>query len=393
MEIIAAKRITSLPEYAFKVIDEKAEALRKAGADPIDFGVGDPTTATPDVVRNACRSAIDARATAGYPSYIGAKEFREAVAAWTKRRFGVHLDPALQVSSTIGSKEGIFNFPKAFVDPGDLVLVPSPGYPPYSRGTWFAGGKTYFYPLEEKNGFLPDLDAIPKDVAGAAKIMWINYPNSPSGVCPGLDFFERTWEWTRANNIILASDEAYSEIYFGDEPPPTALQVSDDGVVVFNSLSKRSAMTGYRVGWAAGDRRIVEIFKKTKTNIDSGTPTFVQDAAIAALGDEKHVEAMREEYRQKRDILAGGLVAAGLPRCIPQGTLYLWQRVPQGMSSVEFSERLMSARTAIVTTPGSLISETTSGGANPGEGYVRFALVPTVERVREAARRLAEIKL
>jgi LL-diaminopimelate aminotransferase len=389
----AADRIDALPEYAFKVVDDCVERLRAQGITPIDFGVGDPTCPTPALVREACQRSIDARATAGYPSYAGALEFRRAVAAWTERRFGVGVDPIDEVSSTIGSKEGIFNFHEAFVNPGDVVLIPSPGYPPYARGTAFAEGRTFFYPLVRESGFLPDLDAIPDEIAEAAKVLWVNYPNSPAGVCPGLDFYEKVLAWCRSREIILASDEAYSEYYYGDTPPPTALQAGKEGVIVFNSLSKRSAMTTYRIGWVAGDPELVAIFRKMKTNIDSGTPTFVQDAAVAALSDESHVAEMREAYRKKRDILIGALTAAGLEDCSPEGTIYIWQRAPVGMRSLAFAEKLMAPEVAVVTVPGSLISEVTDGGLNPGEGYVRFSLTAPMADVEEAAKRISNLKL
>ncbi len=386
-----ATRITTLPEYAFKVVDDSVEALRSQGVTPIDFGVGDPTVPTPALIREACKAALDERATAGYPSYIGDIKFREAVSSWTKGRFGVTVDPALEVSSTIGSKEGIFNFHEAFVDPGDVVIIPSPGYPPYARGTRFAEGRPYFYPLRKENGFLPDLDAIPDDVAKAAKVLWINYPNSPAGVCPGLDFYEKVVAWCRDRDIILASDEAYSEYYYDREPPPTALQAGREGVIAFNSLSKRSAMTTYRIGWVAGDPELVGAFRKMKTNVDSGTPTFIQDAAVAALGDEAHVAEMRKDYQTKRDLLVGALKGAGLEDCTPEGTIYIWQRSPAGMSSLEFAKRLMVPEVAVVTVPGALISEETADGSNPGEGYVRFSLTAPMADVEEAARRIAKI--
>jgi LL-diaminopimelate aminotransferase len=392
MEIKAAQRIASLPIYAFKLIHDKVAELASQGVRAIDFGVGDPATPTPRLIREALKVAADRRATAGYPSYIGSEPFREAVASWSKQRFGLELDPGKEVSSTLGSKEGIFNFPEAFVDPGELVLVPSPGYPPYSRGTWFAQGKTYPYPLDPTNGFLPDLEAIPGDVARAARIIWVNYPNSPSGVCPPLEFFQQLYAWTQKHDIILASDEAYSEFYYGSEPPPSALQAGRDGVVVFNSLSKRSAMTCYRVGWVAGDPRIIELFRKMKTNIDSGTPTFVQDAAVAALADEQHVAAMREEYRAKRDILVQALVAAGLKECRPEGTIYIWQRAPGQMTSFELADALVQPDIALVTTPGNLVAEPLSNGRNPGEGYVRFALTPPLEQVKLAAQRISGLR-
>ncbi len=391
MEIKRANRICELPAYAFKIMDDRVGDLKAKGIAPIDFGVGDPVVPTPELIRRACQRAVDARATSGYPSYIGAPEFRETVAAWSKKRYGVDLSPVAEISSTVGSKEGIFNFHNAFVDAGDIVLVPSPGYPPYSRGTWCADGQTWFYPLDEQSGFLPDLDAIPGEVADKAVIIWVNYPNSPSGVCPGRDFYERLYAWTSKHGIILASDEAYSEYYYGDTPPPTALEAGRDGVVVFNSLSKRSAMTCYRVGWVSGDERIIEAFRKMKTNIDSGTVTFIQDAAIAALRDETHVNEMREEYRKKRDILSDALVSIGLPKCLPEGAIYIWQKVPEGMTSLEFATRLTAPEVAIVAMPGSLLAETVGDDRNPGEGYARFALTPTMEDVELAAERLSKI--
>ncbi len=393
MEIKTAKRIQELPPYAFKLIFDRVAELKSMGIDPIDFGVGDPSTPTPRLVREACKKAIDGRKDAGYPAYIGTGEFRRAIGVWSERRFGVALDPDTEITSTIGAKEGISNFPKAFIDSGDVVLIPSPGYPPYSRGTLFADGTPWFYPLDEKNGFLPDVDSIPDDVVDRARLMWVNYPNAPSGVCPGLEFYQKLLEWTRARDIILASDEPYSEFYFGEDPPPTALQAGREGVVVFNSLSKRSAMTCYRVGWLAGDPRIIEIFRKMKTNVDSGTPTFIQDAAVAALEDEEHVRAMRDEYRKKRDILVRCFDAAGLANCSPSGTIYIWQRVPEGMDSVAFASLLMKPETAIVATPGSLISETVAGGYNPGENYVRFSLTPTIKEVETAAERIGKLNL
>lgn len=393
MQIKPARRIESLPVYAFAAVQEKVAELKAKGIAPTDFGVGDPAIPTPDLIREATKKALDTRAASGYPSYIGAAEFRKTVADWSKKRFGIDLDPATEVSSTIGSKEGIFNFHEAFVDPGDYVIVPSPGYPPYSRGTWFAEGKTWFYPLVEENGFLPQLDKIPDEIACKAKVIWINYPNSPSGVCPGLDFYQKVYAWAQERDIILASDEAYSEFYFGDEAPPTALQAGRDGVIVFNSLSKRSAMTCYRIGWIAGDARIVGLFRKMKTNVDSGTPTFIQDSAIAAFGDETHVTEMLAEYRVKRDIMIDALSSLGLPTRTPEGTLYIWQRVPEGMTSVQFATRLMDPEIAVVATPGSAIAEVTADGLNPGEGYVRFALTPTVEDVKAAAERIRKIKL
>jgi LL-diaminopimelate aminotransferase len=385
-EIRPSRRLASISPYAFAEVDKLVANLRAQGITPIDFGVGDPTTPTPDHIRQATQKAIDIRKSAGYPSYIGSKEFRTTVSEWMKKRFDVSLDPDIEISSTIGSKEGVFNFHEAFIDPGDYVIIPTPGYPPYARGTLFAEGRPYFVPLLPENRFLPDLNAIPEEVCKKAKLIWINYPNNPCAVGAPLSFLEEVVAFGQKYNIIVASDEAYTEMYFND-PPHSILQVTKEGVVAFQSLSKRSAMTCYRIGWVAGDRRIIEIFKKVKTNIDSGTATFIQDGAIAALKDEEHVRKMREEYRKKRDILVKALTSIGLPDCTPEATLYLWQRVPKGMTSVDFAKKLLDPKIAIVVTPGAWISDKTESGLNPGEGYVRFALVPSIEKTQEAAER------
>ena len=392
MAILASRRVRSIGGYAFDEVDKEVSRLRAAGITPTDFGVGDPTVPTPKLIREACQRGIDARATSGYPSYVGAAEYRAAIAAWYERRFGVSLDPATEITSTIGAKEAVFHVAEGFVDPGDVVIAPSPGYPPYTRGTLFAEGTLWYYPLLSENGFLPNFAKIPAEVAKAAKIFWLNYPQNPTGACAPARVFEEAVRFCRDHDILLASDEAYTEIFF-EEAPHSALQFGREGVVIFHSLSKRSAMTGYRVGFVAGDKDAVAVFKKVKTNIDSGTPTFIQDAAIAALSDETHVAQMRDEYRQKRDILCDALTSIGLPRCAPAGTLYVWQRVPQGMTSVAFAKRLLAPETALVTTPGSWISDVCDGGLNPGEGYVRFALVPSLEETQAAAAKIRALKL
>ena len=388
----AAKRLTAIGAYAFEEVDKKVDELKSRGIQPIDFGVGDPTSPTPPFVRRAAAEALEARRSSGYPSYVGSLEFRRAISAWAARRHGVNLDPATEISSTIGSKEAVFNFHEGVVDPGDIVLCPSPGYPPYTRGTLFAEGLPYQLPLRKQNGFRVDFASVPEEVARRAKVLWLNYPNSPSGAVVDEAFYREALAFARPRGIIVASDEAYSEIYFG-QPPLSCLNVAKEGVLVFQSMSKRSAMTGYRVGWVMGDPELVAIFRKTKTNIDSGTPTFLQDAAVAAMGDEEHVEGFRREYRAKRDILCAALVKAGLEDCTPPSTLYVWQRVPKGMSCVQFATFLLQEKLAIVTTPGSWIAEPTAAGENPGEGYVRFALVPSVEDTRLAAERLAALRL
>ncbi len=386
-------RLANLGGYAFAEVDEKVTELRAAGIEPIDFGVGDPTDPTPEVVRSAAKEAIDRRATAGYPSYIGDAGYRSAVATWFEQRFGVSLDAGSEVSASVGSKEAVFNVHEALVDPGDVVLCPTPGYPPYSRGTLFAEGEPYYMPLTAANDYLVDFAAIPSDVADRAAMMWLNYPNSPSGALANEAFYAAAFEFADSHDLIIASDEAYSEIYFGDSAPLSILNVRKRGALVFNSLSKRSAMTTYRIGWVAGDPELVAHYRKVKTNVDSGTPTFVQDAAAAALADEEHVRGFREAYRGRRDALCAGLRNAGLDDCTPPATLYVWQRVPAGMSSVQFAERLLAPEVAVVTTPGPWISDELADGSNPGEGFVRFALVQPLEQTKLAAERIAALAL
>ena len=392
MKIEPSKRLQGIGSYAFAEVDKRVEQLTAKGITPIDFGVGDPTAPTPSLIRQAATKGLERRKSSGYPSYIGDREFREALARWVQRRYGLTVDPEQEISSTIGAKEAVFNFHEGICNPGDLVLCPSPGYPPYTRGTLFAEGVPYQLPIRKANGFLIDFAQIPAEVARKARLLWLNYPNSPSGVTVDESFYREALEFARSYDVIIASDEAYSEIYY-EAAPISILNVQREGVLVFNSLSKRSAMTGYRIGWVMGDRDLVAIFRKVKTNIDSGTPTFIQDASVAALSDEAHVEAFREEYRQKRDILCSALVSAGLEDCTPQATLYVWQKVPKGLSSLDFATLLLDEKIAVVTTPGSWIAEPTAEGENPGEGYVRFALVPSVQDTRLAAERIAGLRL
>ncbi|MBU0627743.1 MAG: aminotransferase class I/II-fold pyridoxal phosphate-dependent enzyme [Nanoarchaeota archaeon] len=391
MKIEASNRVKSIGSYAFADVDNEVAKLKKAGITPIDFGVGDPKCATPAPVRNYCKRAIDKRMSDGYPSYIGTSDFRETIAKWTKQRFNVSLDPAKDIASSIGAKEAVFNFHEGVVNPGDYVIMPNPGYPPYERGTLFAEGKSYLYPLVKENNFLPDLEKIPADVVKKAKLMWINYPSNPTGAMITKEKLKEVIDFGHDNNIIIGSDECYSEIYF-EEPPLSILELTREGVFAVQSLSKRSAMTTYRVGWLSGDPNVIDIFKKVKTNIDSGTPTFIQDAACAALLDEKHVEDFRKEYRKKRDMIVDALTSIGLDDCTPPATIYIWQKGPKGMSSVDFAKKLLEKDAAIVTTPGSWISKEVNG-VNPGEGYVRLALVPSVAECKEAAGKIRKLEL
>lgn len=388
MIIEPSKRLQNLPAYAFKEINDKVEALRASGVKAIDFGVGDPSEPTPDFVISALAEAGRKHATTGYPSYVGLKDFRQAAADYMKRRFGVAMDPETEISSNIGSKESIFNFPEGFINPGDIVICPSPGYPPMKTGTIFAEGVPYYVPLLEENGFLVDFENIPAEICEKAKIIWINYPNSPTGAVASREYYERLIAWAKKHEIIIAADEGcYIDIYF-EEPPISILEVGREGIVAFYSLSKRNNMTGYRAGFVAGDKAVIDVFKKLKTNIDSGTPNIIQEAAIAALRDDEHVAKMRELYKAKREVLLEALSSIGLTVRKAPATFYVWQKVDD---DIEFAKRLLSPEIGIVVTPGSLISDTCEGGVNPGKGYVRFALMPKMEEIEEAARRLKNL--
>jgi len=394
MEITYSNRINSLATYPFAILERKVKELRAEGVRVIDLGVGSPTAETPAIVRDAIKKSVDTRKNEGYPTYEGMPEFRKACAEWAGRRFGVELDPKTEVTSCLGTKEALFHFPEAFLNPGDLAIVPSPGYSPCVRGALFAEGRVHLAPLLPERGFLPDLSAIPADVARQAKFMWINYPNNPTAASAPAGFYEEIVEFGRKNDIIICSDEAYGDIYFDEgDRPGSILEVAKEGVIATFSLSKRSAMANYRVGFVAGDERVITGLRKVKTNTDSGMPTFIQDAAIAAYGDESHVAVMRDEYRAKRDVLQEGLKSAGLPECCPDATFYIWQKIPEGYASVEFAQKLLSPDIGVVAMPGEWLGDELEGGLNTGQGYVRLALVAPAEDIREAAGRIAGLKL
>lgn len=381
-----SSRLSLLPPYAFAEVEGMVAELKKRGIKPIDFGVGDPTDPTPKNILSAIKKGLDHHAASGYPSYIGMASFRTAIAKWMKKRFSVTLDPETEITSSIGSKEAIFHFPLGFVNPGDHVIIPSPGYPPYKTGTIFAGGIPYFYPLTAENDFYPDFTKIPPNVAKKAKILWLNYPGSPTGKCATDELYKKALRFAEKYNLIIASDECYSEMYF-EKKPHSILEYGRKNIVVFQSLSKRSCMTGHRIGWVCGDRDIIKIFRTVKTNIDSGTPNFIQEGAISALSDETHVARMNKNYREKRDILLSALKKMGLPIQIPSATFYIWQKVPRGETSISFAKKLLTDDIAIVTTPGEWISDECDG-INPGRDFIRFALVPSMQEVKLATKKL-----
>jgi LL-diaminopimelate aminotransferase len=388
MNITGSEKLNKLGGYAFDEVNKIVKKLKDEGIKPIDFGVGDPSAETPLFVRNAVKEALDLYARSGYPSYIGQSEYRKTIKKWMEKRFGVSLDSETEICSTIGSKEAVFHLPQALINPGDIVILPNPGYPPMKTGTIFAGGIPYFVSLKEENNFLLDYNKIPEDIADKAKIIWINYPNSPTGSCASKEYYEGLINWAHKHNIIIAADEGcYIDIYF-DKKPISILEVEKEGIITFYSLSKRNNMTGYRVGWVSGDKDIIEKFKKLKTNIDSGTPDFIQASAIAVLNDESHAEQMRNEYKEKRNIMLDAFKTARWNDCKSEATFYLWLKTPEGVDSVEFAKQLLSPELAIVVTPGAWISDIDLDGFNPGNNYVRFALVPPLEEVKEAVERI-----
>jgi LL-diaminopimelate aminotransferase len=357
------------------------------GVDIISLGIGDPDTPTFPHIIAALEAGAHRPANHRYPDYEGLPSFRRAAAAYMQQRFGVAADPDTEVVSLIGSKEGVANMAVAFVDPGDIVLCPDPGYPVYSVGTTFNGGVPYAMPLRAKNGFLPDLKAIPEDVARRAKLMWLNYPNNPTAAIAPPEFFAEVVAFATRYGIIVAHDNAYSEMYY-DEPPPSFLATpgARDVAIELHSLSKTYNMTGWRVGFAVGHREIVAGLGKVKTNVDSGVFQAVQEAGIAALsGDQAPVEGMRRLYRERRDLLLGALGSLGLEAEPVRGTFYVWTRVPAGYTSVELAAKFLQD-IGVVVTPG-------SGFGAAGEGYIRFSLTVPSERLTQAVERIRSLKL
>ena len=384
MAVELADRLKKLPPYLFAQLDEaKARQLAK-GVDVIDLGVGDPDLPTPKPIIERMKRAVENPQHHRYPSYEGMLSFREAVARWYRRRFGVDLDPATEVITLIGSKEGIGHIPLAFVNPGEVVLVSDPGYPVYGGATILAGGEPYNIPLEADRGFLPDLSAIPGDILARARLMFLNYPNNPTAAVAPLDFFREAVAFAREHSIILCHDAAYSEMYYG-EPPHSLLEVegAKEVAIEFHSLSKTFNMTGWRIGMAVGNPAVVQGLKKVKTNIDSGAFQAIQEAGMEALEGQHGVEEMRQIYRERRDVLVEGLRKAGFQVEAPLATFYVWFPVPHGSGSIDFATRALE-EAGVVITPG-------VGFGSHGEGYVRAALTVSKERLEEAAQRLAGI--
>jgi succinyldiaminopimelate transaminase len=366
--------LTSVGTYPFVRLEEAKRRVATRGVELIDFGVGDPRERTPPLIRAALLASVDE--TSKYPLAEGLPELREAIAAWVRRRFGVRLDPARQVIPTLGSKEAIFSLAQVVVDRDggrDLVAFTEPGYPVPERGARFAGADVLSLPLLEDGGFLPDLDAV-EEVADRLAILWLNYPNNPTGAVAPRGFLEQAAALARERDFVVAADEAYSELWF-EEPPASALQTGSlHNVIVFNTLSKRSSMTGYRSGFAAGDDVLIGALRAFRPTVGTTPQEFVQRASVVAWGDEAHVEEARALYRTKRDALLPVLGAKGLRIAASRAGIYLWVEVDGG--SEAFAERLLEH--GVVVSPGSFFGPS-------GEGYVRFALVPSIGDCRRAA--------
>lgn len=378
-----AERLKQLPPYLFKEIDRKKKEVMARGIDIIDLGVGDPDIPTPPHIIEALKKAADEPANHRYPSYSGMAAFKETVAEWYGRRFGVTLDPATEVITLIGSKEGIAHFPLAFINVGNIALVPSPAYPVYRIATLFAGGEPYTMPLLKENDFLPDLEAIPGDVADRARIMIINYPNNPTSATADPGFFSKVVAFAKKYGIIVCHDAAYTEMAFDGYKPPSFLEVEGAKEIglEFHSLSKTYNMTGWRIGFAVGNQEAIDGLGAIKSNIDSGVFQAVQMAGMEALrGDQSCVHEMTRTYEARRDLMIKGLRDAGFAVKSPKATFYLWVQVPEGYSSASFAARLLE-EAGLVVTPG-------NGFGEPGEGYFRIALTQSEERLTEAMDRI-----
>jgi LL-diaminopimelate aminotransferase len=383
-----ANRLSGLPPYLFAEIDKIKDEMRRKGVDLISLGIGDPDIPTPPHIVKALQAAAEKASNHQYAPYEGTQAFREAVAQWYRRRFGVTLDPATEVMSLIGSKEGIGHLPLAFINPGDVVLVPDPGYPVYHAGTLFAGGESVMMPLHASNGFLPDLKQITPEQARRAKIMFINYPNNPTAAIAPKGFFEDIVGFAQRHNIIVCHDAAYSEVAFDGYRPLSFLEV--DGArevgIEMHSLSKTYNMTGWRIGFAVGNAQILAGLATIKTNLDSGVFMAVQDAAIAALtGPDDCVEEMRRIYQRRQDITVAGLQEIGLYAERPRATFYLWLPVPPKYTSSELTTRMIR-QAGVVPTPG-------IGFGAYGEGFIRLSLTVDDQRIREAIERLKKVGL
>jgi LL-diaminopimelate aminotransferase len=378
-----AKRLNKLPPYLFVEVNQKIAELQAKGKDIINFGIGDPDLPTPaHIIGSLCQAAHDP-VNHRYPETDGLPELRQAIAEWYERRFGVILDPVKEVLPLIGSKEGVGHMALCFIEPGDLALVPDPGYPPFSLGTILAGGEPYFMPLKEENDFLPNFKAIPGEVADKAKLMWLNYPNNPTGAIASLDFFERAVHFAQQHDLVICHDTPYTEVAFDGYKPPSFMQIPGAKKigVEFHSLSKTYHMTGWRIGMVIGNADMVNALFKVKSNLDSGIPQAIQYAAVEALrGSQEHIAEHNAIFQRRRDKLVKVINEVGLKARTPKATFYIWAKIPQGYTTIDFTKKLLD-EVGIAVTPG-------TGYGKEGEGYIRFSLTISDDRLEEGVNRL-----
>ncbi len=380
-----SNNLKNFSTYAFAEVDKAKVDAKEAGFHIIDFGVGDPTDPLYEGAIHGLQEGAEAHATSGYPSYIGMPEFRKAASEWLAKRFGIRANPDTQVTSTAGSKEAIFHLPFAILNPGDAVLMPSVGYPPYKAGTVFAGGIPVYYELREENNFLPELGELENALRSNRRIrlIWINSPHNPTTTVADKKFFEGVIEIADKYGVAIASDEAYTEMYV-NEKPHSVLEFTDnwDNIIAFHSLSKRSNATGLRIGFAVGGTEIMRHYRNLRTQIDSGVANAIQEAAIAAWKDEAHVEEMRRMYNERRGIIIGALKDAGI-KYWADATFYIWAKTG---NSIEFAKRMLrldsERKIGLNVTPGKILALNSTQSA---DNFVRFALVPSVEETKIAA--------
>lgn len=383
MLIDKAERLKKLPPYLFVEIDKAKKKARDDGRDIIDLGIGDPDIPTPNFIIDALNKASHDPKNHRYPLDQGLPEFRQECSKWFKNRFGVSFDPESEIYPLIGSKEGIAHMPLAFVNPGDCVLVPDPCYPPYKSGTWFAGGEVVIMPLKADNKFLPDLKAVNHHILHKVKMMFINYPNNPTGAVCDKRFLKEVVDFASKHNIIVCSDAAYSEISYDGYRAPSIFEVEGarDVAIEFHSLSKTFNMTGWRLGFAIGNKELIAGLAKVKSNIDSGVFFAIQWAGLAALKNyDRHIKSVMKIYDERRNILADGLKSLGWDVEKPKAAFYVWAKVPSRYTSAIFAKTLLD-KCDIVVTPG-------NGFGENGEGYFRMALTVDKRRIREAVERI-----
>ena len=387
MDFQQSDRMKKLPPYLFIEMDRKKKAAIEKGVDIISLAIGDPDLATPDFIIEALYKAAKDKANHQYPLGSGLPKFRDAVAKWYKRRFGADIDPKDEVVALIGSKEGIGHLPIGVLNPGDVCLMPSPGYPVYHAGTLFAGAESYLMPMLEKNGFLPDLDAIPLEVVKRAKLIWTNSPNNPTSVLMDKAFYTKVLDFAKKHNLIVANDAAYTELYYDGKKPVSFMEIpgAKEMGVEFHSLSKTFNMTGWRIGFAVGNKSVIKALADVKGNLDSGAFNPIQYAAIAALeAPDSVTENIRKIYQERRDLFAAGLKKLGWQFQVPQAAFYFWIKVPNGMSSADWCGKVLE-EAGIVVTPG-------NGFGAEGEGYFRMTITVDKARLEEALQRLSKLK-